>query len=177
MTDDDKTQVHFTVDRHAKDLAKEKLEFGELSSILRDEVRRVAFGEEISKRERLQERLNQLREDRDDLRAEKRQIETDIEEKETEIARVEERLSGLERREDRYEGNLEMLEETLRQGGRVFEDHGQVIKAAKTGGKEPEDVIQELRERNPDIPDHAFVSKLHSNKEWRGTSERQRPRD
>lgn len=171
MSGDDRTQVHFTVDRNAKELAKEKLEFGELSNLLRDEVHRVAFGEEISKREQLQERLNQLREERDELRSEKRQIETDIEEKETEIARVEERLSGLERKEDRYEATLEMLEETLLEGGRVFEDHGQVIKASKVGGKEPEDVIAELKERNPNVPDHAFVEMFKDRTEWAGEQE------
>jgi len=74
----------------------------------------------------------------------------------------------MERREDKYETSLEMLEETLRDGGHVFEDHGQVMKAAKIGGKEAEDVIRELKERNPSVPDHAFVSKLHTNKEWTG---------
>jgi len=165
---DDRAQIGFKIDKHAKELAQEKLEFGELSKILRGEVHRVAFGEEISKRERLDQRLQELREEKDELRSEKRQIETDIEEVETKITRVDSQREGLERQEDRYEASLEMLEETLAEGGRVFEDHGQVMKAAKIGGKEPEDVVEELQERNPSVPDHAFVQALHSAKEWDG---------
>lgn len=167
---DNKSQVHFKVDRHAKELAKEKLEFGELSKVLRDEVRRVAFGEEISKRQRLTERLESLREERDELRAEKRRIESDIDEKETEIARVEERMGGLERKEERYEAQIEMLEEQLLDGSRLFEDHGGVIKAAKTGGKQPKAVLQELEDRNPRVPGYAFEEKMHSREEWNGLS-------
>lgn len=169
----DKAQVHFTIERNAKELAKEKLDHGELSTELRETVNRIAFGEEISKRERAHRRLAELRDKKDDLRNEKRAIEGELEEVEGEIKRLEERLDKMERREDKYEATLEMLEETLKAGGRVFEDHGQVMKAAKIGGKEAEDVIEELKERNPSIPDHAFVSGIHTNKEWDGVAERE----
>ena len=75
-----------------------------------------------------------------------------------------------------YEATLEMLEETLYAGGRVFEDHGQVMKAAKVGGKETKDVIDELKERNPSVPDHAFVQKMHTNKTWDGVKGERRTR-
>jgi len=170
---DDRAQIGFKIDKHAKELAQEKLEFGELSKILRGEVHRVAFGEEISKRERLDQRLQELREEKDELRSKKRQIETDIEEVETKITRVDSQREGLERQEDRYEASLEMLEETLAEGGRVFEDHGQVIKAAKLGEKTAKAVIADLRERNPSVPDHAFVEKFKSNQEWDGRKMRE----
>lgn len=166
----DKAQINFTVERDAKELAKEKLEYGELSTELRETIQRIAFGEEISKREQSRKRLAELRDEKDRLRSDKRDIEAELEDIEQQITRVEERLENMERREDKYEASLEMLEETLRDGGHVFEDHGQVIKAAKIGGKETEDVIRELKERNPSIPDHAFVSKLHTNKTWDGVS-------
>ena len=165
-----KDQINFTVEQNAKDLAKEKLDHGELSTELRETIHRIAYGEEISKRERLHKRLADLREDKDSLRAEKRELEAEIEEVEGKIARIEERLDGMERQEDKYEATLEMLEETLYAGGRVFEEHGQVMKAAKIGGKEPADVIDELKERNAAIPDHAFVQKMHTNKDWTGVT-------
>lgn len=165
---DDKAQINFTVERNAKDLAKEKLDHGELSTELRETIQRIAYGEEISKRERLHKRLAELRDQKDSLRAEKRELEAELEEVEGEIARVEERLDGMERREDKYEATLEMLEETLYAGGRVFEEHGQVLKAAKIGSVEPEDVLDELQDRNPSIPAHAYQQKMHSDKEWSG---------
>jgi len=168
---DDKAQINFNVERDAKELAKEKLEYGELSTELRETIHQIAFGEEISKREQSRKRLAELRETKDSLRADKREIEAELEEVEQQITRIEERLDDMERREDKYETSLEMLEETLYDGGNVFEDHGQVIKAAKIGGKDTEDVIDELKERNPTIPDHAFKSALHTNKDWNGVSE------
>lgn len=165
---DGKSQVNFTVDENAKELAKEKLDHGELSAKLREAIHRVAYGEEISKRERLDRQLADIRDEKDSLRAQIRELQAELEEVESKEARIEERLDGMERREDKYEATLEMLEETLFAGGRVFEDHGQVVKAAKIGGKEPKDVIEELQERNPSIPDHAYAQKLHTNKEWTG---------
>jgi len=165
---DGKTQINFTVEAGAKDLAKEKLDHGELSTELRETIHRVAYGEEISKRERLHKQLAELRDEKDAKRAKLRELQADVEEIEGKIARIEERLDGMERREDKYEATLEMLEETLCAGGRVFEDHGQVMKAAKIGGVEPAEVIEELKDRNPSVPDHAFVQKLHTNKEWFG---------
>lgn len=165
---DDREQINFTVEAGAKDLAKEKLDHGELSTELRETIHKIAYGEEISKRERLHKELAELRDRKDELRADIREKQAEVEEVEGKIARKEERLDGMERQEDKYEATLEMLEETLYAGGRVFEDHGQVMKAAKIGGKETSDVIDELRERNPSIPDHAFVQKLHTDKEWLG---------
>jgi chromosome segregation ATPase len=165
---DGKAQVNFEVEANAKELAKEKLDHGELSRELRETIHRVAYGEEISKRERMHKQLADLREEKDRKRAEVRELQAEIEEIEGKIARVEERLDGMERREDKYEATLELLEETLYSGGRVFEEHGQVMKAAKIGGTEPEEVIEELQERNPAIPAHAFLQQLHTNKEWHG---------
>jgi len=164
----DKSQINFTVEEDAKELAKEKLEHGELSTELRETIHRIAFGEEISKREQSRKRLAELRDEKDKKRSEIRNAEAELEEIEDKITRIEERLDNMERREDKYEASLEMLEESLREGSHVFEEHGQVIKAAKVGGKETEAVIEELKERNPIAPDHAFVSKLHTNKEWSG---------
>lgn len=167
---EDKSQINFTVSKDAKELAKEKLDHGELSTELRETIQRIAFGEEISKRERARKRLAELRDEKDRLRSKKREVEAELEDIEQQITRIEERLENMERREDKYETSLEMLEETLYEGGHVFPDHGQVIKAAKIGGKDKEDVIDELKERNPRVPDHAFVSKLHTNKTWNGVT-------
>jgi chromosome segregation ATPase len=163
-----KSQINFTVEEAAKDLAKEKLAHGELSTELRETIHRIAYGQEISKREQLQRQLADLRDSKDSIRAAIREKEAELEEVEGKIRRVEERLDGMERREDKYEATLEMLEETLYAGGHVFEEHGQVLKAAKIGGKEAADVIAELQERNPSVPDRAFVQRMHADREWHG---------
>lgn len=159
MGEDNDVRINFDIDEETREQAKTKLDHGELSERLRDHVRKIAWGEELSERERLQSRLQSLRTERDKTRAQIRRLQADVEEKETEIARMEERLDSLDSREDRYEAALEMLEETLHGGGRVFPDHAQVQRAARLGGVNEEMVIDDLRERNPSVPDHNFVDR------------------
>lgn len=161
-------QLNVQVDGSAKDAAKEKLDHGELSQRIRELVDQIAFGEEVSKHTRYEQRLRNLREKKDELRSKRRQIETEIEDVEQEITRIEEQLSHLDKREDKYTAALEMLEETLAEGGRVFPGHGQVQRAAHIGGLEPDDVIADLQDRNPSVPEHAFVSGVHSDEQWHG---------
>jgi chromosome segregation ATPase len=166
MTNND--QINFSVDQDAKELAKGKLEHGELSEALRETVRSIAFGEEVGKHEKIKARLLSLRDTKDELRSEKRELEANIEDVEQKIARVEERLDKLDRKEDKYEASLEMLEDQLMTGTHIFPDHGQVVKAAMLGEKEPEDVINDLQERNPSVPHYAFESKMDTRENWSG---------
>jgi chromosome segregation ATPase len=166
MSDD--AQINFNVDSDAKKLAKEQLDYGELSERLRETVEQIAFGEEVSKHTQLQERLRTLREKKDDLRAQRRELDAQLETVEQDIARIEEQLSELDKREDRYEAALEMLEETLAEGGRVFPDHGQVVRAARLGDVDEQQVIADLKERNPSVPEHAFVGAMESSEDWNG---------
>lgn len=161
-------QINFTIDGDAKDLAKDKLDYGELSERLRETVEQIAFGEEVSKHTQLQQRLQTLREKKDDLRAQRREIDAQLETVEQDITRIEEQLSELDKREDKYEAALEMLEETLAEGGRVYPDHGQVVRAARIGDVDEDHVIADLKERNPSVPEHAFVSALESSEDWDG---------
>lgn len=170
MTDD---QINFTVDSDAKELAKEKLDYGELSKRLRQTVEQIAFGEDVSKHTQLQQRLETLREEKDELRGKRRKIDADLETVEQKITRVEEQLSELDKREDRYEAALEMLEESLAEGGRVFPDHGQVVRAARLGNVDEDQVIEDLKERNPSVPAHAFVNGIEADKEWHGITDRE----
>lgn len=161
-------QINFKIDGDAKELAKEKLDHGELSRRLRETVEQIAFGEEVSKHTQLQQRLRTLREKKDDLRAERRELDAELETIEQEITRVEEQLSELDKREDKYEAALEMLEETLAEGGRVYPEHGQVVRAARLGDVDEDQVIADLQERNPSVPEHAFVDAMASDAEWHG---------
>jgi len=160
--------INFRVDEETREEAHDVLNHGELSEQLRAYTRRLVYGEETSRRERLKERLETLREEQDDLRARKREIEAQIEQVETEIARIRDRWAAVERQSERYESALSMLEELLFAGGRVYPDHGQVRQAADLGEATPDEVIADLRERNPAIPDHAFVDGARSDREWTG---------
>lgn len=145
------------VEKHLREAAKRNSEHGEISEEFRKTIQRIAYGEEIEQEERLKVELREKRNERDELKGEIREKQAEVETLETEIARLEERVENRNERRDKFEGMVEMLEATLKDGGRVFPEHGQVKQAAAVGEVEPEDVIERLKERNPDAPDHAFV--------------------
>lgn len=162
-------QLHVQVDGDAKELAKEQLGHGGLSEAVRRRIDEIAYGEEVSKHTRLSQRLQTLRNEKDELRSKRRELDAQIEEVEQKVTRIEEQLSHLDKREDKFDAALEMLEETLHSGDRVWPEHGQVQRAARIGGVEPTDVIERLQERNPSVPEFAFNDGLHDSREWAGT--------
>ena len=74
---------------------------------------------------------------------------------ETEITDVTATIAELEAEQDAkldaYHELLDALEQDLRDGKSVFEDHGVVQRAAETGGVPTDEVLEELRERTADI--------------------------
>lgn len=161
-------QVNVEVDGDAKEEAKDKLGHGGLSKEIRRLIDEIAWGQEVSQHTRLEHRLRSLREEKDELRSERRELDTKIEDVEQEITRIEEQLSHLYKREDKYDATLEMLEETLYAGSRVYPGHGTVERAARIGDVTNRTVIDDLKTRNPSIPEFAFVDALHDTHEWNG---------
>lgn len=170
---DEQEYVRYTVrvPKSAKELAMDKTEHGEMAEKIRTTFQTVAFGEEVGERSQLERELNEVRKKKDDMRAEIRKLQTELENLEQRETRIEDSLSSLSSKDDKFEGMLEMLEELLYDGTRMFPDNGKVQKAAAMGGLEPEGVIKKLKERNPGVPDHAFKSKMHTSRQWRGIAE------
>jgi len=155
MTEHDKT-VNFKANSETVAEAKRKLDYGEMSKELRRTLDRIAHGADVAEETRLTDRLENLREDRRDLRQERNNIEQQLEEIERDIERVERRLEQLRDQEGEYDGFLQSLDTLLKDGAHVFPDHGQIQQAAQIGGCDPEDVIEDLKRRNPDVPDEQF---------------------
>jgi len=153
---DNKKQVGFEVDSEAWERAKEKAEWGEMTERLRRAVHEKAYGTEVTERKR-------LRDKRDALRSDVREIENTIkdeqhkrDEKQRELERVEQRLETLEQQDGEYDGFIQALEGDLRDGKRIFVNHGKVERAAELGECDPSDVVEALQERNPEVPESAF---------------------
>lgn len=146
----------FLVDEQTLEQAKDGLERGELSKELRATVERLAHGEEVAEETRLTDRLKTLRENRRGLRQDRDSIETELDEVNRKIERVESRLDNLREQQGEYDGVLAMLEEDLHSGVRIIGGSAKVVKAANIGNCTKEDVVQDLQERNPDVPDKAF---------------------
>lgn len=154
--DEEMAQVVVNVPRSAKDSAMEKLEYGQMTEEIRDLVTRIAFGEDLGQRSRLERQLEDLRDRRDELRRERRSLDAEIENIDSRIDGVEKRISQLSSQEERYEAKLESLEHRLRAEGRLFPEHSAVREVAKEAEREPEGVIEDLKGRNPDVPEYAF---------------------
>ena len=173
MSDDEPaaetTRVVADVPVDVKETAKEKLPYGGLSREIQDTLERIAYGEELGQRSRLERRREELQADLRDARERRREIDAEIATLEDRIDGVDDKLSNLTTREDKFEAKIEELEAMLRQDGtRLDPDHAAVKRAAETGGVEPEGVVETLKERNPDVPPYAFEDGLHDRNTWDG---------
>ena len=175
MSDDEEmVLVNAEVPKPVRDAAKEKLEYGGMSREIRELLTRVAFGEDLAQRSRLEQQLDALREQREELQRERREIDSKIENVDSRISGIETKLSSLSSREERYESKLEELEYRLRgEGTRLGPDSPVVKRVAKESETEPEGVIKDLKKRNPDVPDYAFEEKTPYADEpsWHGVAE------
>jgi hypothetical protein len=130
----------------------------------------VAGGADTATELKIQHKREQLQR----LRAEKADVEDHLADLEAEIADVEADLETLEDTRQQhaaaYEDHLESIESNIREGMCVFPDHGAVQTAASARGVDVDRVIADLRERNPDLPDHAFTKYRESERKWTGTT-------
>ena len=146
----------FLVDEATLEQAKDGLDRGELSKELRATVERLAYGADVAQETRLTDQLRTLRENRREKRQERDNIETELEELNRKIERVEQRLDNLREQEGKYDGVLAMLEEDLHSGVRILGGSDKIKRAAELGDCSVDEVIEDLKERNPEVPEKAF---------------------
>lgn len=153
---DNSTKVTFEVDADAWDTAKDKAEWGEMSERLRKTVEEKAYGTEVTERKRLKEKLENLRQEKREYDTEIDGLRADRDEVSRKISRIEDRLDTLMQKDGEYEGFLQSIEEDLHEGVRFDPQNGKIERASELGECDPADVIETLKERNPDVPDQAF---------------------
>lgn len=156
MSDDSHVRVNHRVPEHVRDAAQSQTKHGELSQMVRELYQSVAFGAGWEEKDALQVELERVRSEKDSLRGQIRTLQAKLETVEKKEARIEERLSSRTSKRERYHGHLESLESLLADGKHIWEDHPTVEAAAEAGDVTPENVIDELRERNPTVPDKQF---------------------
>lgn len=157
--DEDTASVRVEVPVDVKAQYKATHEHGELSQDIRKLMERKAFGAELSTRRRAERRLDTIEEELHEALDERGDLDQRIETLRTERAKLQDRLNQLDDREDAYEDALDECSAVLYGGGRLFPGHGRIRRAANIGGVEPDDVIEDIRDRHPEAPDHAFVEK------------------
>ena len=170
--EEETVRVVADVPKSVKEAAKEKLEYGGLSREIQEMLERIAFGEDLTQRSRLERQRKELKDKLLEKREERRELDAEIENIEQRVNAIGEKMSNLTTREDKYEAKLESLEHRLRvEGSRIDPKHPAVREAAQTAGVERAGVMETLKERNPDVPAYAFKDALSDRETWNGLDE------
>jgi len=154
----EKKQAAFEVESHVYEAAMSKLEYGEMSQLLRDTVKEIAFGEDLSRREQIKRRLEQLRDEKADIRAQINRLQAEEDKLQRAISQNELRLDNTNDKEAEYRGALETISEYLHSGARVTIDNPQLARAAAIGDVSVSTALGDLQEMNPDVPTTAFTA-------------------
>lgn len=172
MTDeDDYVRVSHRVPEHVREAAQQNTKHGEMSELVRSLYGRIAFGDAEGGAESIEIELERVRAEKDDLRQEIRELQNELQTVEQRETRLEEKLSTHRSRQDKYEAHVESLEQLLYDGTHVWPGHPVVKKAAQASNRDPETVVENLQDRNPEIPDYAFEDAMHADETWNGISE------
>lgn len=166
--DDELVQVSHLVPESVREDAQENSGHGDLSEAVRQAYQIVAYGDDYQDAARLKQRLERAKNEYQRLIEEEERIQDRKQETENRIRQLKEQLEAIQSQEEQYDELLTELENDLYNGAHVFPDHGAVEDAATVGGKTAEDVIDDLKERNPDIPQDAFVPAHEAEFEWTG---------
>lgn len=165
--DDELVQVSHMVPESHRDRATEATEYGGISEAVREVYRILAEGGSKS-RVRLEMQLKKVKRDRERVEDEIADLQEQLDSLTDREKELRDRVDEERTRKDEFEEKVSELESLVRDGERVFEGHGKVQRAADTGDKTPREVIELLKERNPDVPEKAFTERESTLDEWTG---------
>lgn len=152
----DKTQVNHLVPADIKERAKANAEHGELSEAVRDVYRMYATTGGAETLAQLEVRLRKTRRERESLEDRIKHLKEELETVRDQERDLEEQIREYEQETTEYERVMGELSAMLRDGQSVFPTHGKVKTAASVKGCPVNDVMDDLRDRNPDVPDARF---------------------
>jgi chromosome segregation ATPase len=149
-------QLNVNVNGDVKEMAKKKLGHGGLTDRVNEVLYQVAHGAEVSERRRLKDELESKRKDKRDIEQDIDDLRHKRDELEREISNIEERLDAIMDQEGQYEGFFQSIENDLQNGRSFWPQHPKIQEAAEMGNVQPEQIIEDLKERNPNIPEIQF---------------------
>jgi len=156
---EEKVRYNVQMPETLREDAKANTKRGDLADEVRDLFRRVAYGadatEQPSELEQKRRELRQVRQQIDELRLKRDQLETRIGAKEQRATRLEEQVSGLEEKRNKKEAALELLENMVTSGERLWP--GRIEETAGVDGETAEELYEQLQNTNPELPEEAFT--------------------
>ncbi len=159
--DDEPVQVSHMVPRHHREQASKNTEYGVVSEAVREVYRLLAEGADLDA-VRLEMKLNMVRRDRKRVEEQIADLRSELDHLGSREDELKERVEQYTDREDEYERLMSELDEELTNGYAVFTDHGKVQKAAQASDKTPSEIMDALRERNPNVPEPLFEDATES---------------
>jgi septal ring factor EnvC (AmiA/AmiB activator) len=172
MTGEQDEQVRFTVQmpKKLREDAKRNSDRGELSEDTRELFRQRAYGVSGSAQQselaQVKAELRDVRATIDDLRHQRSQIDAKINAEEQRATRLEERVTNLEDQRSEIEQSVQMLENMLHAGERMWPTR--IKNAADVDEGTAQEILSELKSQNPELPDAAFHEPgIHDPTDWR----------
>lgn len=168
MTDGTK-RVVAEIDAETHEILKRRLNHGELSEIIRDVSNTVAYGGGWDRTEVIDRRIAEKESELRDLREQRRDTDADIETLEDDLRDLRNEREEMQTEEEQFEGALWSFEQSFRRGelGHLTEDDPRLADLANEFAKSREELYNLIRDRNPDVPDHAFKPAMAA--KWRFT--------
>lgn len=153
---DEKSKWTADIDKEIAEKAEMRLEYGEKTEII-ERVAEVIANRGLDERTPYDARIRQLKTQLREKRLERDEIQDEIDEMENEIETLVDKRERFESPEDKLEGALASLDSLLRRSGmHIHEEQVQVVDVAREHGLSAEQVVGRMKQRNPDVPPHAF---------------------
>jgi len=170
MSESEKVRYNVAMPKSLREDAKANAERGELAEEVRDLFRRTAYGtaekEAVTETERVKAELREVRRQVDEYRAKRDRIDAKISTKEARATRLEERLSELEQERSEMEASLDVLENMLQNGERMWPTR--IKNAVDVDADTAHKLFAELKAQNNELPDAAFTEPgVHDPTDWR----------
>lgn len=161
MSDDDRSEWPYKGGKIPPDDAElfdELTDHGEASYIFRDVVKRYNESHGYDRRTTYDARIEYLKEKLQVAEGKIQKWKDEVRDIKEEIELVRERRESVLTQQEEFEIALETVETPFREGefGHIDPGHPRIQELAEKYGRQPDAVHQELRDRNPDVPDRAF---------------------
>lgn len=170
MTEGEEVRFNVKMPKELREDAKRNTQRGELSQEVREVFRRKAYGmgsegvaseldQALAELEEVRVSINKAKLERDKINAK-------ITSKEKREARLEERVERLRQEREEMNQVVNTIENMLQEGDRMFPTR--IKNAADVDESTAVEIHQELKDRNPDLPDVAFQEPgIHAPTDWK----------
>lgn len=175
MPEHEMKQVMAEIPSEDKEMLDEILAHGELTELIREVVSSVVEGEGFNRRTVYDARIKQVTRKITDTRDEINRLHRELERLENTRDTLQQEREGVLTKAEEWEAAFGEVERAFRAGdlGHLDPGHQRIKDIARRFGKTPDAVHEELRDRNPDVPDHAFKQTMFVERRFGGLPESQ----